>query len=170
MKNVVQSRIGFTLIELLVAVLIIGILAAVALPQYQKAVDKSRAAEVLTMGKYLKNLEEAYYLEHGNYTDNFNKLGAETTACKIIADGTILSCTHFYYKLLLNFNRVTAHGGSGGITVTFVLDHDTTVKSDSCTAYKSDNYKYKPLCQSMTGDYSDGERECGGTCRYWVWQ
>ena len=68
---------GFTLIELLVVVLIIGILAAVAVPQYQKAVEKSRLAEALVnIDTIVKNVD-LYILEHGNddnsgWTDHNN--------------------------------------------------------------------------------------------------
>lgn len=70
---------GFTLIELLVVVLIIGILAAVAVPQYQKAVIKSRATAALVYLKAMQDAEEVYFLANGEYTSNTDALDIEVT-------------------------------------------------------------------------------------------
>ena len=68
---------GFTLIELLVVVLIIGILAAVAVPQYQKAVEKSRATEALSLIKSAAQAEEAYRLANGTWAQSFEELAID---------------------------------------------------------------------------------------------
>lgn len=70
---------GFTLIELLVVVLIIGILSAVALPQYQTAVERSRATEALTQMAAVSDALQRYHSQHEAFPGNnaFNKLDVE---------------------------------------------------------------------------------------------
>ncbi len=65
---------AFTLIELLVVVLIIGILAAVAVPQYQKAVERSKGAEAMSVLKAVYNASKAYYLSNGTWPTSFSQL------------------------------------------------------------------------------------------------
>ena len=68
---------GFTLIELLVVVLIIGILAAVALPQYQKVVEKSKATQALTMLKTVGQAMQSHYLASGEWATSFDELALD---------------------------------------------------------------------------------------------
>ena len=87
------QRGAFTLIELLVVVLIIGILAAVALPQYEKAVLKSRVAEQITLVSSLYPAVEACLLENGGDATNcqLDNLAVTAPACKPLPNA--LSCT-----------------------------------------------------------------------------
>ena len=91
LMRVRKNRRGFTLIELLVVVLIIGILAAIAVPQYFKVVEKGKASEGLATLDSLRSAQERYLAATGSYC------GGITSFCAGIAgwDLTIPSMKYF---------------------------------------------------------------------------
>ena len=65
---------GFTLIELLVVVLIIGILAAIVVPQYQTAVTKAKAVKVISLMSQINRSQELYYMNNALYAEDPREL------------------------------------------------------------------------------------------------
>ncbi|OED35374.1 hypothetical protein AB834_04605 [PVC group bacterium (ex Bugula neritina AB1)] len=69
-----KNNRGFTMIEVLMVVLVVGILASLAMPQYTKVVEKAKMSEAKTVLSAIRTAEGVYFMEYDAYTDDLTKL------------------------------------------------------------------------------------------------
>ena len=151
-----KNNKAFTLIELLVVVLIIGILAAVALPQYKIAVAKSRLTQLLVLADATRKAEEIYYMANGQYTYNWDELGIDIS-------GTVQEniLTHDDKVTLLlrnnpNSVRVSDSRIPAFLIVGFSQNDSDMFKGKTCCYAPQTNHLGITLCKQMTDNNRNG--------------
>ena len=83
-----RPRTAFTLIELLIVVVIIGILAAIAIPKFQTTKGRANAAALKSDLRNIAVAQEAYFYDHVGYTDDITLLNAHTSPGVIVTLAT----------------------------------------------------------------------------------
>jgi prepilin-type N-terminal cleavage/methylation domain-containing protein len=108
MNKLKKGRAGFTLIEMLVVVLIIGILAAVAIPQYLKSVETTKADDAVALVNMIGTTNKMFALDHSNAYVNGAMPTATDTGCGNLACPTAgpytNGCTLVWCKYLADQN------------------------------------------------------------------
>jgi len=156
---------GFTLVELLVVVLIIGILSAVTLPQYQVAVMKARLARTMPAVATLKTAAEMYYMANGVYDQYDMSLDiSDIGGCRTDYNNggpDIFWCDDFFinyvgggdrdqYNIMAGVGDNPSHNNQTELQYVAYLDHSAYPNRRECWAYK-ENKVANQVCKSMGG-------------------
>ena len=153
------SRNGFTLIELLVVVLIIGILAAVAMPQYQKAVERTRMTEAITLLDTISKAQQRSLMEVGAFVNDFSALDVAPRGA---------SGPAYYTK----GDPLTGENGNG-FEITMYMTNELGNGYAEATRYHDNqplryNYKLRRVFLEETttciGDDENGQALCADYC------
>jgi type IV pilus assembly protein PilA len=119
-----RSQKGFTLIELMIVVVIIGILAALAIPRFMRATTKSKQSEAKQILKQIYVMERAYRQEKDTYFPPAGNVTVQPGNSIAELGIEIMTAARYSYNIVGGTNTFTATAGSKGATG---LDDDATL-------------------------------------------
>ncbi len=145
-----QKKNGFTLIELLVVVLIISILAAIAMPQYEESVERTRIAEAMAMTKTIALANERYRLATGNYADYISQLDISIQGTGSAPTARIQT-KHFLYtaSAAQNYLVISHRLPAYETYYLYIVPGNTKIR---CSLYATANDLQKKLCNKINND------------------
>ena len=116
-----RGRKGFTLVELAVVIIIIGVLAAFAVPRFLDSVERSKAAEAFNYMSAVRAAQERYQVRQGTYCDDLTKLDIQMPTPKYFTVGTPEAGTsgNLEDSWTLSLTRSGSAGGYGNYKVVF---------------------------------------------------
>jgi prepilin-type N-terminal cleavage/methylation domain-containing protein len=126
---------GFTLVELAVVIVIIGVIAAFAVPRFRDAVERSKAAEAVNFMTSIRSAQERYNARLGSYTTNLADLDISMGTPKYFSVGDVAvgSTGSIENSWTLTLSRVGASAGYGNYTVVFTQSGFSTTDSSVYT-------------------------------------
>ncbi len=158
-----RYQYGFTLIELLVVVLIIGVLTAIAIPQYQKAVLKSRFSSLMPLAKSVANAQEAYYLANGRYATNVNALDIDVPNDPKIGVNISQDTDGSYAYVLAYNDDINAN------YIVYQAHSDNFPYNIHCEADKNDSSAQWLCDKGLNGEYlTSGKSLSGGNWETYI--
>ena len=156
-KKLFKKSKGFTLIEMLVVVLIIGILAGIALPQYQMAVTKAKVAAILPIMRRWHDALEEYKLQHGDYNGTVDaSWPSDWEKYTNISCGDSNYCQNDYWYCFANEEQ------DGYIYCQHYIDYSNGIAFEIDmypSDYENESYRNKIEC---FGEGQDGKKACKG--------
>ena len=176
-KNPVKRKIdGFTLIELLVVVLILGILTAIALPQYQTAVDHARFSQLIVNTGSLLKAEQMHLMSRGKYAISWEALASFIPEGYTISSSSSRTLVNQGYSIQISIGCSTPADENGSqpadCPAGYLFSRDNRVhvaywtdmsgKDRRCLAYAEGGNRAKTLCRTITASETEYPLSNGG--------
>ena len=148
MKNVIKNNKGFSMIELMVVVAIIGVLAAIGIPQYSKFQAKARQSEAKLSLAALFTAEESFRQEWNQFSTNLNNIGFSVQGSRLRykTGFTPVTCTNYtsangapaeqgdQFHTWSDGTSVNTSNASWAYTASVTAPTNSGVRTNSCTS------------------------------------